>query len=768
MENGSIRKTGLEVIQKLSEQKELRDFSEFETQLKHFQKRFQDEELRIAVVGEFSSGKSTFINALIGQDILKHALQETTATLTRLVNVDQNDARNGRGCVTLRDGSTIQLDNFQQLRDYTTTSSEKLDVAAQVAQVELYLSVFPSRHPIVIVDTPGLNGMADGHREQTEELVQQAHACIYLIQRRGLSESDLQILRKLTGFQKNFIFIQNFIDELNRAEGETLENKLAEQNAILQEKVFAQAADAQYSLCGLSAWQALVGRDHSIQTEYDGNNASISEQRREQLYVDSNFPQFLTLLKEFLREDRLTQIQYGGTAKAMISWMEDLIRQVELQKSQLDDAYELSADRQMVKRLDEMIQKTLLEQDQARQQLKNFIVTVQNQLKKAEKKALQESVETLQQEVLAEIRNYGSGTDCVTAAQGIDEWQKKSLTVLLNQKVHELAQKEQEAFVCREENVGQLLLDRINEYRGPKAEKLDLNPQTFCVDRLDLAPFDTEDKLKRDEQQIRVDKEKLKEFDYQIRDKAEQKRQVLADASLTESRYRSMKAGISSREERLGKRPEAERISETTWVNRGGLLGWLLGPKEVESVGWNDSAGEKWDREKQELEEWKRKEEELKQEMLKYQLMIERLCQEQADNEERRKKLESRIREREKQLERDRQMIEREKAAAADSYLTLAKKKLEEQVENFLSAEPIDGHLWYEMWRTMEKHIAAAEEEYTRLAMDQLEKAIRDKVCWLTKAKEGRRSELQKQAEVLGKYSVLLEQLKEKLEENVV
>ena len=167
------------------------------------------------------------------------------------------------------------------------------------------------------------------------------------------------------------------------------------------------------------------------------------------------------------------------------------------------------------------------------------------------------------------------------------------------------------------------------------------------------------------------------------------------------------------------------------------------------------------------MEEWKRKEEELKQEMLKYQLMIERLCEEQADNEERRKKLESRIREREKQLERDRQMIEREKAAAADSYLTLAKKKLEEQVENFLSAEPIDGHLWYEMWRTMEKHIAAAEEEYTRLAMDQLEKAIRDKVCWLTKAKEGRRSELQKQAEVLGKYSVLLEQLKEKLEENV-
>ena len=46
-----------------------------------------DDEIRIAVVGEFSSGKSTFINALIGKDILNHATKETTAVITRLINV---------------------------------------------------------------------------------------------------------------------------------------------------------------------------------------------------------------------------------------------------------------------------------------------------------------------------------------------------------------------------------------------------------------------------------------------------------------------------------------------------------------------------------------------------------------------------------------------------------------------------------------------------------------------------------------------------------
>ena len=54
--------------------------------------RLQDTSFRIAIVGEFSSGKSTFINALIGKDILKHGVQETTATITEIVN-DQGGER---------------------------------------------------------------------------------------------------------------------------------------------------------------------------------------------------------------------------------------------------------------------------------------------------------------------------------------------------------------------------------------------------------------------------------------------------------------------------------------------------------------------------------------------------------------------------------------------------------------------------------------------------------------------------------------------------
>lgn len=124
MEKKTIRQTGLEVIRRLENQEELQTFSEFQQKLRYFKKRFEDEEFRIAVVGEFSSGKSTFINALIGQDVLQHAKKETTATITRLVNVSPQDTRCGKGNVKLHSGEIVTLNDFTSLKEYTTTASE--------------------------------------------------------------------------------------------------------------------------------------------------------------------------------------------------------------------------------------------------------------------------------------------------------------------------------------------------------------------------------------------------------------------------------------------------------------------------------------------------------------------------------------------------------------------------------------------------------------------------------------------------------------------
>lgn len=59
--------------------------AELRHEQEHLQRRMSDERLYVGVVGEFSSGKSTFINALLGLDILKEdILQGTTCAPTLL------------------------------------------------------------------------------------------------------------------------------------------------------------------------------------------------------------------------------------------------------------------------------------------------------------------------------------------------------------------------------------------------------------------------------------------------------------------------------------------------------------------------------------------------------------------------------------------------------------------------------------------------------------------------------------------------------------
>ena len=54
-------------------------------QLNRIKKRISDNKIYLGIVGEFSTGKSTLINSLIGEDFfVTNAIQGTTTTITKL------------------------------------------------------------------------------------------------------------------------------------------------------------------------------------------------------------------------------------------------------------------------------------------------------------------------------------------------------------------------------------------------------------------------------------------------------------------------------------------------------------------------------------------------------------------------------------------------------------------------------------------------------------------------------------------------------------
>ena len=98
----NLQKRYLKILDEIQGISDLKQIPEFTSDLNSFIERLTDKEFRIAVVGEFSSGKSTFINALLGKDILNHETTETTAVITRIVNVTKEDKRAYTGFVKLR------------------------------------------------------------------------------------------------------------------------------------------------------------------------------------------------------------------------------------------------------------------------------------------------------------------------------------------------------------------------------------------------------------------------------------------------------------------------------------------------------------------------------------------------------------------------------------------------------------------------------------------------------------------------------------------
>ena len=99
----------LGIINKIEDNEELKTIEGFTKEAEVFRERLNDDEIRIAVVGEFSSGKSTFINALIGKDILNHATKETTAVITRLINVKKSSKECNTGEVIFKNGTIKKM-----------------------------------------------------------------------------------------------------------------------------------------------------------------------------------------------------------------------------------------------------------------------------------------------------------------------------------------------------------------------------------------------------------------------------------------------------------------------------------------------------------------------------------------------------------------------------------------------------------------------------------------------------------------------------------
>src|SRR3954469_3206259 len=137
----------------------------------------------LVIVGEFNSGKSSLINALLGAEVLPEGVTPTTASINLLRYGPEAGER--------------PISNFVVERTYP---AEFL-------------------RDISIVDTPGTNAIIRRHEELTRNFVPRSDLVLFITSAdRPFTESERTFLDQIREWGKKIVFIVNKIDILQRTE----------------------------------------------------------------------------------------------------------------------------------------------------------------------------------------------------------------------------------------------------------------------------------------------------------------------------------------------------------------------------------------------------------------------------------------------------------------------------------------------------------------------------------------------------------------------
>ena len=163
----------------------------------------------LAVVGEFNSGKSTFVNSLLGSNVARTANEECTA-----VPLVLKSGREIRYSGVSRDGQREPL---------SVADAERLQVAgSDYVRLEAE-GPFPllEQYGIELIDTPGVSSKTEGREKITLEAIGQADGCFVLMDSaQDGSKSFREFVNKVRAIQPRLYF---FISRADMRSEEELE-----------------------------------------------------------------------------------------------------------------------------------------------------------------------------------------------------------------------------------------------------------------------------------------------------------------------------------------------------------------------------------------------------------------------------------------------------------------------------------------------------------------------------------------------------------------
>ncbi len=289
--------------------------------------RIETDSFSIAVVGEFKRGKSTFINAILGEEILPADVLPTTATLNRVTYGAEPFVK-----IIFLDDEERNITVNRLVSFVTKLTPECEAVAATVKEAVIYYPVSYCRNHVEIIDTPGLSD--DEHMTAVTlsvlEKVDTAIMVTSALAPFAESEGNFLTQKLLTIGLSQIIFVVTGIDHFQRQKDiEKILNKVkqrikdcieswAEQNLDKNSSAYKLYLSkvGSINIFGLSAYQAL----------------SAKMNNDDALLAKSRFPEFELMLREIVSQSR-GRIVLEAAVHKVINFATEIIERLNIQKN---------------------------------------------------------------------------------------------------------------------------------------------------------------------------------------------------------------------------------------------------------------------------------------------------------------------------------------------------------------------------------------------------------------------------------------------------
>ena len=423
--------------------------------------KVQSEHFKVMVLGEFKRGKSTVINAMLGEEVLPAYAIPCTAVINEIKWGEERRAilhfrdpipeplpkkipeqamnhiqKTGGRDIPPLDIPYEELESYVAIPDPEKKKQKESVAETPYEKVELFWPLGLCKSGVEIIDSPGLN--EDGARAKiTNEYIPKVDAVLFVISCIApVSESEMKVIdRNLHGAgHKDIFFIFNRFDQIRPRERERTVSY--GQNALGDETSFG--TDGIFFISALDALEGRLDKDDSM---VEGSGI---------LRLEKSLRRFLT--------DKKAKVKILQPARELTNAIQEVRGEIiPAQRGMLEKSLE------EVKNEYQRIQPKLEDAKRSKQQIIGNI----NRQREFMSRDVKYAVEKKLIEIADRIPEWVEGIETETEIKLLTFKQKEQAEVLVKEIVNKTTdQIESELYEWKEETLTLLLDEKLEEMRG--------------------------------------------------------------------------------------------------------------------------------------------------------------------------------------------------------------------------------------------------------------------------------------------------------------